>query len=107
MPVKKKRKSSGSAAAAADDTGLKKCKLGRYRLAAGRGGAGPRRLLPAVTSRASGRGGGPLLRGRAGGGAGGPAPLRTACPRAAASLCAAAAGPGVPGLRSGGGLRAR
>uniref|UniRef100_A0A8C8AJK0 Uncharacterized protein n=1 Tax=Otus sunia TaxID=257818 RepID=A0A8C8AJK0_9STRI len=40
MPVKKKRKSSGSAAAAADDTGLKKCKLGRYRLAARRRPAG-------------------------------------------------------------------
>lgn len=40
MPVKKKRKSSGPAAAAADDTGLKKCKLGRYRLAAGLCGPG-------------------------------------------------------------------
>lgn len=44
MPVKKKRKSSG--AAAADDTGLKKCKLGRYRLAG-------RRPVPAGTSRAA------------------------------------------------------
>lgn len=105
MPVKKKRKSSGSAAAAADDTGLKKCKLGRYRLAAGRGGAAAAVAGCHVPGERPRGWAAPPREG--GGGAGGPAPLRTACPRAAASLCAAAAGPGVPGLRSGGGLRAR
>lgn len=103
MPVKKKRKSSGSAAAAADDTGLKKCKLGRYRLAAGRGGAGPRRLLPAVTSRASGRGGGPLLRGRAGGG---PAAPHRSAPRAPGlrhPFVRRPPGPGCLGFAAGGG----
>ncbi|OBS69905.1 hypothetical protein A6R68_01555, partial [Neotoma lepida] len=54
MPVKKKRKAPGVAAAVAEDSGLKKCKISRYRLPPPRGissfwcGTGRRGRLPAV-----------------------------------------------------------
>lgn len=66
-----------------------------------RAGLGPRRL-PAVRPGRAAAGVGRSSADVGGTVGPGPAPSRTGCPWAAASLCAAAEGPGVPGVCGGG-----